>query len=190
MAHWAFFPLSWSNFSSSSLYPIPFFWSISIIYLLTWGSYCDVSSCTTPHQWSKLDIIWKYIIVLLKAFYEKISCGISIFVFYDCSSCSVWLKLSLLISFTNFFYFGWFAGLSLKSQELTAIFLAVRLYCSFVMEYDIHTLLDTATLVFTIWVIYMIRFKLRSTYMEDKDNFALYYVVSEITLICYDLVQA
>ncbi|KAE8709250.1 Detected protein of confused Function [Hibiscus syriacus] len=34
------------------------------------------------------------------------------------------------------------AGLSLKSQELTAIFLAVRLYCSFVMEYDIHTLLD------------------------------------------------
>lgn len=78
----------------------------------------------------------------------------------------------------------------MKSQELTAIFLAVRLYCSFVMEYDIHTLLDSATLVFTIWVIYMIRFKLRSTYMEDKDNFALYYVVSEITLICHDLLQA
>ncbi|KAK8483168.1 hypothetical protein V6N11_014240 [Hibiscus sabdariffa] len=37
-------------------------------------------------------------------------------------------------------------GISLKSQELTAMFLAVRLYCSFVMEYDIHTLLDTATL--------------------------------------------
>ncbi|KAA3465631.1 ER lumen protein retaining receptor family protein isoform 2 [Gossypium australe] len=36
--------------------------------------------------------------------------------------------------------------LSLKSQELTAIFLAVRLYCRFVMEYDIHTLLDLATL--------------------------------------------
>ncbi|KAL8130696.1 hypothetical protein V2J09_019851 [Rumex salicifolius] len=49
------------------------------------------------------------------------------------------------------------AGLSLKTQELTAIFLAVRLYCSFVMEYDIHTILDTATL--------------------DKDNFAMYYVV-------------
>lgn len=69
------------------------------------------------------------------------------------------------------------AGLSLKSQELTAIFLAVRLYCSFVMEYDIHTILDTATLVTTLWVIYMIRFKLRSSYMEDKDNFAIYYVV-------------
>ncbi|KAK1322613.1 ER lumen protein retaining receptor [Acorus calamus] len=69
------------------------------------------------------------------------------------------------------------AGLSLKSQELTALFLAVRLYCSFVMEYDIHTLLDSATLAATLWVIYMIRFKLKSSYMEDKDNFAMYYVV-------------
>ncbi|VVB09636.1 unnamed protein product [Arabis nemorensis] len=69
------------------------------------------------------------------------------------------------------------AGLSLKSQELTAIFLAVRLYCSFVMEYDIHTILDLATLGTTLWVIYMIRFKLRASYMEDKDSFALYYVL-------------
>uniref|UniRef100_M8BDZ5 ER lumen protein retaining receptor n=1 Tax=Aegilops tauschii TaxID=37682 RepID=M8BDZ5_AEGTA len=67
-------------------------------------------------------------------------------------------------------------GLSLKSQDLTALFLAVRLYCSFVMEYDIHTILDSATLVATLFVIYMIRFRLRSTYMLDKDNFALYYV--------------
>lgn len=74
--------------------------------------------------------------------------------------------------------FQWFAGLSLKSQELTAIFLAVRLYCSFVMEYDIHTLLDLATFLTTLWVIYMIRFNLKSSYMEDKDNFAIYYVVS------------
>ncbi|XP_013706399.1 ER lumen protein-retaining receptor erd-2.2 isoform X1 [Brassica napus] len=69
------------------------------------------------------------------------------------------------------------AGLSLKSQELTAIFLAVRLYCSFVMEYDIHTILDLATLGTTLWVIFMIRFKLRASFMEDKDNFALYYVL-------------
>ncbi|KAK4787940.1 hypothetical protein SAY86_011773 [Trapa natans] len=69
------------------------------------------------------------------------------------------------------------AGLSLKSQELTALFLAVRLYCSFVMEFDIHTLLDSATLATTLWVIYTIRFKLRSSYMEDNDNFATYYVV-------------
>lgn len=69
------------------------------------------------------------------------------------------------------------AGLSLKSQELTALFLAVRLYCSFVMEYDIHTILDTATLATTLWVIYMIRFNLKSSYMESKDNFAMYFVV-------------
>ncbi|KAE8651346.1 hypothetical protein Csa_001424 [Cucumis sativus] len=77
------------------------------------------------------------------------------------------------------------AGLSLKSQELTAIFLAVRLYCSFVMEYDIHTLLDTATLVTTLWVIYMIRFKLRSSYMEDKDNFPIYYVAVPCALLSF-----
>nr|CAB3481656.1 unnamed protein product [Digitaria exilis]CAB3481665.1 unnamed protein product [Digitaria exilis]CAB3483743.1 unnamed protein product [Digitaria exilis]CAB3504773.1 unnamed protein product [Digitaria exilis] len=71
------------------------------------------------------------------------------------------------------------AGLSLKTQDLTALFLAVRLYCSFVMEYDIHTILDTATLAATLFVIYMIRFKLRSTYMLDKDNFKLYYVIVE-----------
>ena len=70
-----------------------------------------------------------------------------------------------------------FAGLSLKSQELTALFLAVRLYCSFVMEYDIHTLLDTATLVTTCWVIYMIRFKLKTTYLSDLDNFNILFVV-------------
>ncbi|OAY77850.1 putative ER lumen protein-retaining receptor C28H8.4 [Ananas comosus] len=69
------------------------------------------------------------------------------------------------------------AGLSLKSQDLTALFLAVRLYCSFVMEYDIHTLLDTAALATTLWVIYMMRFRLKSSYMEDKDNFAIYFVV-------------
>jgi ER lumen protein retaining receptor len=75
------------------------------------------------------------------------------------------------------------AGLSLKSQDLTALFLAVRLYCSFVMEYDIHTILDTATLVATLFVIYMIRFKLRATYMVDKDNFALYYVVRTCEIV-------
>lgn len=57
------------------------------------------------------------------------------------------------------------------------MFLVTRLYCSFVMEYDIHTILDLATLGTTIWVIYMIRFILNSSYMDDKDNFAHYYVV-------------
>lgn len=75
------------------------------------------------------------------------------------------------------------AGLSLKSQELTAIFLAVRLYCSLVMEYDIHTILDSATLGTTLWVIYMICFKLMSSYMDDKDNFKIYYVVIPCALL-------
>ncbi|XP_073306278.1 uncharacterized protein [Primulina huaijiensis] len=75
------------------------------------------------------------------------------------------------------------AGLSLKSQELTAMFLAARLYCSLVMEYDIHTLLDLATLATTSWVIYVIRYKLNSSYMDDKDTFALYYVVIPCALL-------
>lgn len=77
------------------------------------------------------------------------------------------------------------AGLSLKTQELTAIFLAVRLYCSCVMEYDIHTILDSATLACTLWVVYMIRFNLRSTYMEDKDNFAIYLVLVPCAVLAF-----
>ncbi|KAI3806166.1 hypothetical protein L1987_22060 [Smallanthus sonchifolius] len=69
------------------------------------------------------------------------------------------------------------SGLSLQTQELTAIFLAVRLFCSFTMENDIHTVLDFATLVATLWVVYMIRFKLEETYSEDLDNMPKYYLV-------------
>eukprot|EP00252_Welwitschia_mirabilis_P022942 TRINITY_DN6365_c0_g2_i1.p1 TRINITY_DN6365_c0_g2~~TRINITY_DN6365_c0_g2_i1.p1 ORF type:complete len:276 (+),score=28.95 TRINITY_DN6365_c0_g2_i1:385-1212(+) len=75
------------------------------------------------------------------------------------------------------------SGLSLKSQELTALFLAVRLYCSVVMEYDIHTLLDFATLITTLWVIYMIRYKLQSTYSVDLDNCPILYVVIPCALL-------
>jgi len=69
------------------------------------------------------------------------------------------------------------AGLSLKSQELTAAFLAVRLYCSLVMEKDIHTVLDLLTLIATGWVIYTIRYQLWSSYSEEMDNLPNYYVV-------------
>ncbi|PWA65371.1 ER lumen protein retaining receptor [Artemisia annua] len=71
------------------------------------------------------------------------------------------------------------AGLSLKSQELTAIFLSARLYCSYVMEYDVHTLLDLATLTATVWVIYMMRLNLNSSYMHKKDNISVLYVIVE-----------
>lgn len=82
------------------------------------------------------------------------------------------------ISFVFFVY----VGLSLKSQELTACFLAARLYCSFVIEYDVHTFLDLATLIATLWVIYMIRFKLKASYMGEKDNFKVLYLVSLLDL--------
>ncbi|CAH8391102.1 unnamed protein product [Eruca vesicaria subsp. sativa] len=77
------------------------------------------------------------------------------------------------------------AGISLKTQELTALFLAVRLYCSFVMEFDLHTLLDSAAFFTTLWVIYMIRLKLKPTYMEDKDNFVIYYVVVPCAVVSF-----
>ncbi|XP_074271462.1 uncharacterized protein LOC141595378 [Silene latifolia] len=69
------------------------------------------------------------------------------------------------------------AGLSLKSQELTAIQLVVRLVCSVVFQRDIHIYLDLVTLCATLWVIYVMRIKLKSTYMKDLDSMPLYYVL-------------
>ncbi|XP_078434866.1 uncharacterized protein LOC144705885 [Wolffia australiana] len=77
------------------------------------------------------------------------------------------------------------SGLSLKSQELTALFLAARLYCSVVMEKDIHTFLDFATLLFTGWVIYMMRIKLKSTYVEDLDNMPRYALVIPCVILAF-----
>lgn len=71
-----------------------------------------------------------------------------------------------------------FTGLSLKTQELTAIFLTMRIACHFMLIRDIYVILDSLTLVSTLWVIYMIRFKLKQTYMQELDNMPLYYVVS------------
>ncbi|KAL6776724.1 hypothetical protein ACKKBF_B30685 [Auxenochlorella protothecoides x Auxenochlorella symbiontica] len=61
-------------------------------------------------------------------------------------------------------------GLSLRSQELTALFLATRLFCSFMMEYDIHTLLDLLTLLATGWVVYTLRGPLRESYQRELDG--------------------
>ena len=68
--------------------------------------------------------------------------------------------------------------LSLKTQELTATFFAVRLYCSFVMEYDIHTFLDLMTLAATIWVVYTMRTTLRKTYNDQLDDFHVVYILA------------
>lgn len=69
------------------------------------------------------------------------------------------------------------AGLSLKSQQLTAGFLGIRLYCSLVMEYDWHTILDALTLVATIWVVRMMQTTVRGTYNAGLDSTPLAYVL-------------
>lgn len=97
----------------------------------------------------------------------------------------------MLLLFVCLFIFSLYisVGLSLKSQELTAIFLIVRLCCSWIIEYDIHTILDLATLISTLWVIYMMRFKLNSSYTKELDNMPRYYVVSkacmQLDFICF-----
>ena len=45
------------------------------------------------------------------------------------------------------------------------------------MEYDIHTVLDALTLLATLWVIYELRFPLKSTYQASEDSLQSYYVV-------------
>ena len=48
---------------------------------------------------------------------------------------------------------------------------------SFMMEYDIHTVLDFLTLLATVWVIYTLRIPLKDTYQEEQDSVQTYYVV-------------
>ncbi|KAL9228343.1 hypothetical protein vseg_003935 [Gypsophila vaccaria] len=69
------------------------------------------------------------------------------------------------------------AGLSLKSQELTAIHLGLGLLPSVGVRGFVFIALDVVSLVATLWVIYMIRFKLKSTYTKDLDNMPLYYIL-------------
>ncbi len=70
-------------------------------------------------------------------------------------------------------------GLSLISQDLTAVFLTIRLYCSAMMEGDWHTLLDALTLAATLWVVYSMRFipHLRATYNREMDTVQALYVL-------------
>lgn len=49
--------------------------------------------------------------------------------------------------------------------------------CSFIMEYDVHTVLDLFTLAATGWVITMILTKLKSTWQQDKDVLLEAYIV-------------
>ncbi|XP_055832558.1 uncharacterized protein LOC129901417 [Solanum dulcamara] len=77
------------------------------------------------------------------------------------------------------------SGLSLKTQVLTVIFLTIRLYCSFIIEGDIHTVLDLITLVATLWVIYMMKFKLNASYTADRDNMSLCYAIIPAAILAF-----
>ncbi|KNA20700.1 hypothetical protein SOVF_049890 [Spinacia oleracea] len=69
------------------------------------------------------------------------------------------------------------SGLSLKTQELTAIFLIMRIICYFTLLREIHFVIDSISLCSTLWVIYMMRYKLKNTYMQELDTMPLYYVL-------------
>lgn len=76
-------------------------------------------------------------------------------------------------------------GLSLRSQELTAMFLSVRLVCSYQMEYDIHTLLDLMTLGATAWVTYLLWVPLKEHYekYKEQDVVKVWYVIVPCLLL-------
>ncbi|QDZ19487.1 ER lumen protein-retaining receptor-like protein [Chloropicon primus] len=80
------------------------------------------------------------------------------------------------------------AGISLRTQYLTCIFLFVRFYCSLVMEKDIHTLLDLVTTVLTVYVIVYIKNNLQSTYGKADDSLKVEYLLIPCAVLAF-LVQ-
>ena len=58
---------------------------------------------------------------------------------------------------------------------LHQLFLAAT--CSFMMEYDIHTILDGLTFLATLVVIYLLYGPLRSSYQSEEDSVQTYFVV-------------
>lgn len=48
---------------------------------------------------------------------------------------------------------------------------------SFMMEYDVHTLLDFVTFVATAWVLFQMRTKLARSYSARKDSARMEYIV-------------
>ncbi|KAG1652979.1 hypothetical protein FOA52_013782 [Chlamydomonas sp. UWO 241] len=78
-------------------------------------------------------------------------------------------------------------GISLESQILTGIFLTVRLVCSFMMEYDVHTVLDLLTLLATAGVIYcmVVPREIAHTYQREQDRLKFYFVVAPCLLLAF-----
>ncbi|XP_024973534.1 putative ER lumen protein-retaining receptor C28H8.4 [Cynara cardunculus var. scolymus] len=78
-------------------------------------------------------------------------------------------------------------GLSLQTQELTAIVLAVRIGCYFAIGHSIHTVLDVAALVSTILVIYMMRFKVNATYHQHLDKTPKRYLIIPCAVMAFSI---
>ena len=104
---------------------------------------------------------------------------------YSINSCILffmhWYVLTFLIqinSIKNNKFLTPFSGLSLITQELTALFLAGRICCSNFAVASMHTYLDLISLLSTLLIIWMIRFKLKSSYIKELDNMRLYFVVN------------
>lgn len=66
----------------------------------------------------------------------------------------------------------------MESNHLLVAKMSCYLWCSFMMEYDIHTVLDFLTLGATLWVMYTLRMPLKDTYQAEQDSVQSYYVVS------------
>ena len=49
--------------------------------------------------------------------------------------------------------------------------------CSFIMEYDVHTLLDLLTLATTGWIIFIMMTQAKGTWQADKDTLWEVYIV-------------
>ncbi|XP_027906766.1 ER lumen protein-retaining receptor 1-A-like [Vigna unguiculata] len=69
------------------------------------------------------------------------------------------------------------AGLSLITQELTALFLTARLLSRKFNVHKVQSVIDLVSLSSTLVIIWMIRFKLKSSYIKELDNMKLYFVV-------------
>ncbi|XAR56287.1 hypothetical protein NMG60_11036711 [Bertholletia excelsa] len=69
------------------------------------------------------------------------------------------------------------SGLSLRSQELTALFLVARMPGMYFTGYHVFTAIDAVAAIATASVVYLMRFKLRATYNKELDNMSSYYTV-------------
>ncbi|KAI4356352.1 hypothetical protein L6164_000381 [Bauhinia variegata] len=75
------------------------------------------------------------------------------------------------------------SGISLKTQELTALFLGLKFFAGIMLHIDYDTVLDFVSFSLTIMVICMMRFKLKSTYSKELDSLPLHFVVVPVAIL-------